>query len=89
MSNPSGDGFTFEWANRAGKTWSLTSNVREGDRRIHDFDVGEDCPYYKEGHHNAELVYDEGGALLGIVGPNGKTFNHVIDFTDPKIYAEK
>ena len=28
VTNPTGDGMTFEWSNRAGISWSLTSNYR-------------------------------------------------------------
>lgn len=90
MSNPSGDGMTFEWSNKAGKTWTLYSNHEAGKNRISDFDVGEDCPYQERDHStisgltNSNMIYDDanGGSLVGIVGAYGKVYYHVIDFSD-------
>lgn len=73
ISNPSGDGYHFEWTNRAGVSWSLAPDYGFNDyggERLNDFNVGPDCPYYGDGHTNANLRYKQnGGALKKVYGP--------------------
>jgi len=87
ISNPSGDGRIFEWKNRAGVSWTLAPNMNFLDQphnagvRIGDFDVGTNCPYYNDGHKNADLKYNANGTLYNVKGPWGEVYNHVISFT--------
>ena len=44
----------YTWSNRAKAKWSLT---RQGNSNM--FDVGQECPYYKDGHTVAEILFDK------------------------------
>jgi len=70
-----GDGYTFKWTNHAGVTWTLTNPNEEGGRPEY-LNVGEDCPYYNNGHTEAKLHWD-GDNLLGVSGPWNEYYEFV------------
>lgn len=64
----------FTWENRAGRTWTLTSDEESRDM----FEVGKDCPYYVHGHTEADIKMDGVGEgeenIIGIYGPWGELY---------------
>lgn len=76
IENPSSDGMNFVWTNRAGVEWSLYAHYDESGMLSY-FDVGQDCPYFDDGHTMAEVEYDwEEGTLLAIYGPWGEKYTY-------------
>ena len=53
----------FTWENKAGAAWDLTL-VAEESPGVLRFDVGEDCPYYRDGYTTANLYYNSAGAEI-------------------------
>ena len=60
----------YMWSNRASVEWSLT---RQGNSDM--FDVGVECPYYKDGHTVAEIEIDKLGDIQFIKGPWGEKYD--------------
>jgi len=56
----------YIWSNRAGVTWSLYVDSSLGDNELR---VGEDCPYYDNGHTVLSMTGD------GVLGPWGELYN--------------
>jgi hypothetical protein len=60
---------TLKWTNRAGASWTLTTTSNRTK-----LDVGEDCPYFKEGHTQVTVVWS-GNQVLGLYGPGNALYD--------------
>jgi hypothetical protein len=58
----------LEWKNRAGKSWSLFTTPDKDILR-----VGEDCPYFQDGHKEVTVVW-EGSRVSGLRGPGDELY---------------
>ena len=77
ITNPSCDGEVFEWKNTAGVVWTLYANF-DSTGRIISFNVGQDCPYYDNGHTEADILFHESdGTVDKIFGPYGEPYTLV------------
>lgn len=72
---------TFKWTNKAGVSWSLTPATHDARGQPTSFNVGQDCPYYKQGYKVAKVVYGPDGNLLGLTGPGDEPYQYVIDWS--------
>ena len=66
------DGDSLTWTNRAGVSWSL--HATEGN----DLTVGENCPYYKDGHTSAKVDCNEQNRVVRIRGPGDEWYDRVV-----------
>ena len=57
------------WSNRARVSWTLTQ------RADGDYDVGEECPYYKSGHTVCKVVRNAAGSVTSLLGPWGEAYD--------------
>lgn len=64
---PSGDK-GYRWTNRAGVSWGLSYN--SPDDKV--LQVGTDCCYHGSGHTTCEVVKDDKGHGIALMGPGGK-----------------
>ena len=68
------DAEQFTWRNRAGIEWTLKPVEDDhGQWSTTKLAVGEDCPYYEDGHKEAALEYKD-NKIYAIRGPNGKPY---------------
>lgn len=72
---------TFKWTNKAGVSWSLTIAARDHRGQPTSFNVGQDCPYFKNGYRTARVHFGNNGNLLGIDGPGHEPYQYVIDWS--------
>ena len=79
ITNPSGDGGSFQWSNAAGVTWGLIA-IQDEAGTIIGFEVGPDCPYYESGHMVADLVRDDNGDIVKVLGPWGEPYTYMGGF---------
>jgi len=61
----------YKWWNQAGATWTLTWQPETAT-----FAVGDDCPYYKDGHKSMGVVLGLFSAqVVAVLGPWGERYN--------------
>jgi len=63
-------GNLYRWTNKAGRSWTLTSNGSNNSPA--ELDVGRDCPYYNFGNHR-KLEYKNGYSY--VLGPWGEQYH--------------
>jgi hypothetical protein len=66
---------TLKWSNRAGVSWMLS--LIDDKTKL---DVGNDCPYFKDGHKQVTVVW-EGSQVSGLVGPFDELYSKSNDVT--------
>ena len=74
------EGLQLRWSNRAGVSWMLTP------RADGNFDVGEECPYYNNGHTVCIVVRNTdsvpgAGSVNSLLGPWSEAYDQVATIT--------
>ena len=88
LTNPSGDGGSFQWHNAAGVSWGLTA-IQDDAGAIQGFEVHEDCPYFNSGHHQADLIRGEDGSIETILGPWGEPYTYMNEIATVELPADE
>lgn len=67
---------TLTWSNRAGVAWTLTPSLDEsGTSKLL---VATDCPYFDDGYQVCEILRDDTGRVVGMLGPHEEIYSRAI-----------